>query len=101
MGERASAFVDWRDRRHWADGIGPAESCDHRTWLLDKDGRPQHRACAEAEIAAGDTTPLGRRGWRSRVSGAGHTAAACERNGECESGRQLPGCEDVRITIRR
>ncbi|WP_329368878.1 hypothetical protein OG896_24955 [Streptomyces sp. NBC_00669] len=47
-----SVVLDWGDSRHWSAKSRPCEYCPGLTHLLDDEGRPAHKTCAEAAAAA-------------------------------------------------
>jgi hypothetical protein len=51
-GKTTSAVLNWRDGSHYNGGrTGSCVSCGSGTWLLNDSGQPQHKVCAEAELA--------------------------------------------------
>jgi hypothetical protein len=53
--------LDWSGRdgvRHWGGGeLRPCRTCGQPAFLLDNDGRPQHKTCAERELAVTEHNP--------------------------------------------
>jgi hypothetical protein len=44
-------FLDWRKRSHWSPRLAACRDCRGRTHLRDDAGQPQHKVCAEHDIA--------------------------------------------------
>lgn len=45
--------LDWSHRDHWNGGKrAPCRLCKRPTFLLDDAGRPAHKTCVEAALAA-------------------------------------------------
>jgi hypothetical protein len=44
-------WLDWRHSSHWGRGRRrPCRICERPAFLLDSDGRPCHKTCAEQEV---------------------------------------------------
>jgi hypothetical protein len=57
-GHPVMSCLDWSGRdgvRHWGGGdMRSCRSCRRQTLLVDAEGRPQHKACAEREADLAD-----------------------------------------------
>lgn len=49
---KARVRLDWSDEAHWAEVTAPCRHCDTGTHGRDETGRPAHKSCAEASLAA-------------------------------------------------
>lgn len=50
--EAARVRLDWSASEHWSDDAKPCRCCTTATHGRDEQGRPCHKSCAEAELAA-------------------------------------------------
>ena len=48
----ARVRLAWSGDRHWSETVSPCRCCGTGTHVRDEQGRPCHKRCAEAELAA-------------------------------------------------